>query len=60
MAIIKAPNQKYTGLSAGVTFINGAGKTDNTHLIEWFKENGYEVIEEDSEDTKKVKKQSKE
>lgn len=56
MAIIKAPNQKYTGLSAGVTFINGAGKTDNTHLIEWFKENGYEVIEEDSEDIKKAKK----
>ena len=55
MAIIKALNQKYTGLSAGVTFINGAGKTDNTHLIEWFKENGYEVIEEDSEDTKKAK-----
>ncbi len=55
MAIIKAPNQEYTGLSAGVTFINGVGNTDNTHLIEWFKENGYEVIE-DSEDTKKAKK----
>jgi hypothetical protein len=60
MAIIKAPNQEYTGLSAGVTFINGVGNTDNMHLIEWFKENGYEVVEEDSEDTKKVKKQSKE
>ena len=57
MAIIKAPNQEYTGLSAGVTFINGVGNTDNMHLIEWFKENGYEVVEED---TKKVKKQSKE
>ena len=56
MAIIKAPNQEYTGLSAGVTFINGVGNTDNMHLIEWFKENVYEVIEEDSEDTKKAKK----
>ena len=55
MAIIKAPNQEYTGLSAGVTFINGVGNTDNTHLIEWLKENGYEVIE-DSEYNKKAKK----
>jgi hypothetical protein len=46
MAIIKAPNKSYTGVSASVAFCNGEGKTDNKHLIGWFKEHGYEVIED--------------
>ncbi len=43
MAVIKSPNQEYTGTSAGVTFVNGVGNTDNENLIEWFRERGYEV-----------------
>lgn len=43
MAVIKSPNQEYTGTSAGVTFVNGVGNTDNENLIEWFREHGYEV-----------------
>ena len=43
MAVIKSPNQEYTGTSAGVAFINGVGNTDNENLIEWFRDRGYEV-----------------
>lgn len=46
MAIIKAPNEEYTGISAGVSFIKGKGKTDDRWKIEWFKNKGYEVIDE--------------
>lgn len=43
MAKIYAPNKQYTGISAGVPFVNGAGETDDPHLIDWFKAHGYEV-----------------
>ena len=43
MAVIKSPNQEYTGTSAGVYFVNGLGNTDNENLIEWFRDRGYEV-----------------
>jgi hypothetical protein len=43
MANIYAPNKQYTGISAGVNFINGFGETDNPHLIDWFKKHGYNV-----------------
>ncbi len=49
MAKILAPNKQYTGVSAGVVFVNGAGETDNPALIIWFKEKGYIVeTQEDS------------
>ena len=47
MALIHAPNREYTGLSAGVPFINGEGKTEDPYLIEWFKTHGYTVEEEE-------------
>ena len=53
MAVIKSPNQEYTGTSAGVTFVNGVGNTDNENLIEWFRERGYEVEEDSEEKAKK-------
>lgn len=58
MAVIKSPNQEYTGTSAGVTFVNGVGNTDtdNENLIEWFRERGYEVEEDSEEKAKKPKK----
>ena len=43
MAKIKAPNKEYTGISAGVPFVNGVGETDRPELLEWFKDHGYEV-----------------
>lgn len=45
MVKINAPNKEYTGISASVYFINGAGETENPYLVEWFREKGYEVIE---------------
>lgn len=43
MAKVKAPNQQYSGLSAGIMFVNGVGETDNPHLLTWFEEKGYDV-----------------
>lgn len=51
---IYSPNKDYTGMSASVNFCNGVGETENPHLIEWFKEHGYEV-----EETAKKKKTGK-
>lgn len=47
VAIIKAPNKDYTGISAGVSFVKGEGKTDDKWKIEWFKRKGYEIVEVD-------------
>ena len=46
MAIIEAPNKGYTGVSASVAFCNGVGRTDNKHLIQWFKDHEYTVKKE--------------
>lgn len=42
---IFSPVKTYTGMSASVPFCNGVGETEDPHLIEWFKEHGYEVEE---------------
>lgn len=47
MAKIYAPNRQYTGLSASVMFVNGVGETSDPHLIKWFRERGYKVVEEE-------------
>src|SRR5690625_174430 len=60
MAIIKAPNDQYTGVSASVFFVNGEGETDDPKLIEWFKEKGYTVIEKEQEQTEKPQKEQEE
>lgn len=52
---ILAPNKSYTGVSASVNFVNGVGETEDENLIGWFKEHGYDVIEEDT-DVKTVEK----
>ena len=44
-------NKGYTGVVAGVAFINGEAKTDNQWKADWFLENGYKV-EELKEDPK--------
>ena len=33
MTKVYAPNKSYTGVSAGVTFVNGEGETDNEHVL---------------------------
>lgn len=47
---ILAPNEEYTGISAGVSFANGEGYTEDKWLFDWFKNKGYEVIKEDVEE----------
>lgn len=46
---ILSPNKGYIGVSASVAFSNGVGETEDKHLIEWFKDHGYDVIEEDTQ-----------
>ena len=48
MAQIIAPNKDYTGESASVTFVKGVGETSDAYLIEWFREHGYTVIEDEA------------
>ncbi|MGF9913732.1 hypothetical protein ABEX47_03355 [Paenibacillus ehimensis] len=50
MAKIYAPNTQYTGLSASVMFINGVGETSDPNLLEWFRDHGYIVEEETTEE----------
>ena len=40
---IYSPVKDFNGLRANVRFVNGVAETDNTHLIEWFKNHGYTV-----------------
>lgn len=49
MAKIIAPNNQYTGVSASVPFINGQGETNNPALIDWFRQHGYIVEDEETE-----------
>lgn len=51
MARIIAPNKQYAGVSAGVHFTGGEGHTDNEYLIKWFRDHGYEVINEPGADS---------
>ena len=53
MAKIKSPNNKFTGIRAGVSFVNGVAETGNPWAISWFKNNGYEVEETKRRPTKK-------
>lgn len=51
MAKVTCPNKQYSGVSAGVTFVNGLGETEDINLIAWFKEKGY-TVEESQEEIK--------
>lgn len=46
MAKIYAPNERYAGVTAGVSFINGVGVTEDKWLIQWFEAKGYNVVKE--------------
>ncbi|SKA99362.1 hypothetical protein SAMN05443428_13521 [Caloramator quimbayensis] len=59
MAKITAPNKKYCGITAGVSFYNGVGETTDPYLIQWFKEHGYEVEGQKEATEAENKRQSK-
>lgn len=44
MAIIKSKTP-FNGYRANVLFVNGLGETNDQHLVNWFKDHGYEVEE---------------
>ena len=54
MAQIIAPNKDYSGESASVTFVKGVGETSDAYLIEWFKEHGYTVIDDEAAEVQPV------
>lgn len=43
-------NKNYTGVVAGVAFLNGKAKTNDNWKADWFLENGYNVEEEKEEE----------
>lgn len=49
MAKIYCNNKEFNGISASVNFVDGVGDSNISHLISWFKENGYTIIEEKRE-----------
>lgn len=51
---IYSPVKDYTGVSASVPFCNGVGETDDPHLLEWFKNHGYQVEEPTEEQAKEL------
>lgn len=44
--LIKAPNEKFDGLVAGVRFTDGVGNTDDENAIAYFERQGYGVGDE--------------
>lgn len=49
MAKIYSNNKQYNGISASVKFINGVGESNLPHLLDWFQENGYTIVEDKRE-----------
>jgi len=45
MAKIQTPVKGYTGIIAGIPFVNGIGETEDRWVIQWFRRKGYKVIE---------------
>ena len=42
-------NKSFNGLSASVNFVDGVGDSNIPHLVSWFQENGYTIVEEKRE-----------
>ena len=49
MAKIYSKNKQYNGISASVNFVNGVGDCNIPHLLAWFQENGYTIVEDKRE-----------
>lgn len=50
---IKTPVEGFTGLVAGVHFVDGVGKTDSESAIAYFERQGYEVAGDVSDDVER-------
>jgi hypothetical protein len=59
MVKIYCPNKDYNGISATVNFVNGVGFTDDSYLIQFFKENGYIVADFDNMTYKELQSYAK-
>jgi hypothetical protein len=51
MFILKAPVKGYNGVSYGIRFIDGEGKTEDSFLASRLEQKGYKLVEEKNEDT---------
>lgn len=51
MKKVYSPNKDYTGVSASVPFCKGVGETDDPRLIQWFRDHGYTVTDEEKKPT---------
>lgn len=49
MAKIYSKNKEFTGISASINFVDGVGESNVPHLITWFAENGYTIVEDKTE-----------
>jgi len=49
MAKIYSNNKQFNGISASVNFINGVGESNLPHLLAWFQESGYTIVEDKRE-----------
>lgn len=47
MPKVYAPNTEYTGVSAGVYFVNGVGETEDERALLYFRDAGYRIEGED-------------
>lgn len=56
MAIIRTKVPKFNGYRASVLFVNGVGRTNDTRLIEWFRNHGYTVESDVTVKAEPVKK----
>jgi len=54
MAKIYSPNKQYNGISASVAFAKGVGETENPALLDWFKDHGYAVEEEEKKEPSSI------
>lgn len=51
---VNTPEEGYTGLIAGVSFVDGEGNTSDEWAVNWFRENGYSITEIEEESTDKT------
>lgn len=57
MALIKTKVPHFNGYRASVLFRNGIGRTDDTRLIAWFRNNGYIVETERTDEVVELVKE---
>ena len=51
---VYAPNKQYSGISAGIPFVNGEADVPKER-VDWFRTHGYTVEEKKEPDTKAKK-----